>query len=279
MVESATVVRLVEILGLTVAAAYVYSLRRGGWREYLAVAMGGFLAEESSMLLYGYYGYSEDWLLSLHRTPVAVFLIWPLVILSSLSLVRAAAPELSRAKVALLTSLLVVYETLVIEPTATRAGLWWWKDGGYFGVPVLGVLGWGIFGAAAALVLPRRAPMRGWDLLWRPLLMAALTQAVLAPLAFPSIAWEIRIPLSTDAYAWIVGGLAALLCPVAYALRRRVVITYRDIAVKVAGAAIFFGLIYGLWLEPFVGFCSLVPLPYLVVARLRRAPALSTRSV
>ena len=92
----------------------------------------------------------------------------PPLVLTSLALVRRA-PGLGRGATALATAALVAWDTLVIEPVATRAGLWWWKDGGYFGVPVLGVLGWGIFAGAAALVLGRDALPRGVRLLWAPL--------------------------------------------------------------------------------------------------------------
>jgi hypothetical protein len=261
--------RAVEIAGLAVAAAYLWHLRRGdAWREYAVLAVAGLLAEESSMFLYGYYGYGDAWLLQVHRTPLAVALIWPVVVLTSLSLVRRAA-GISRAAAAGWTAALVLYDTLVLEPVATGAGLWWWKDGGYFGVPVLGVLGWGIFAAAAAVVLWRSQPARGLRLLLQPLLIVALTQAFLAPLAFPSIADDVTLPISREGYAWGVAALSVLGLPLAWWLRRRVLVAPRHIAFKVAGAAIFFALLYGLWLEPLVGFASLVPLPYLVLTLFR----------
>lgn len=261
MVDARTIAPVVEVLGVALAALWVW---RYGWREYAVVALAGLYAEESSMLLYEYYGYGDVWTLMLHRTPVAVAAIWPLVVLSSLAVVRRAAAR-SRVATALATGALVVYDTLVMEPVATAAGLWSWRAGSYFGVPVLGVLGWGIFAAFAAAAVSWRLPIRAVDLLWRPAAIAALTQAVLAPAAVPSIAWDVRIPLSDDAYAGIVAAVALLLVPAALRLRSRLRLTLSDIAFKVTGAAIFFALIYGYWLVPFVGFCSLVPLPYLVL--------------
>jgi hypothetical protein len=273
-VDPSLVTHLVEAAGLALAAAYLYRGRHGAWREYALVALAGWLAEESSMLLYGYYGYAEEWGVWLHRTPLAVVAIWPMVVLTSLAIVRRAG-ALPRVWLALLTAGLVVYDTLVMEPVATSLGLWWWRDGSYFGVPVLGLVGWGIFAAATALVLSSRRPIRPADFLWRPVAIAVLTQAILAPLALPSIHLQITLPISEPGYAWGIAILAALLLPVAWRLRGRLNLRLRDIAFKVAGAALFFALIYGFWLEPFVGFCSLLPLPYLALTlgRSRRAEA------
>jgi hypothetical protein len=266
--DPTVVTRAIEILGLLLAAAFLWRARRGGWREYAVVALAGFLAEESSMLLYGYYGYANQWALVLDRTPLAVALLWPVVVLSSLSLVRLS-PGLGRPAAILWTAALVTWDTLVVEPVATNAGLWWWRDGGYFGVPVLGVLGWGFFAAAAAAVLWNRRRIAAIDFLTLPVVIAALTQAVLAPLAFPAIAYDWTVPLSREGYAWLVGGLAVALVPVAWRLRRRVRVELQHIAFKVAGAAMFFGLLYGLWIAPLVVFCSLVPVPYWFVLELR----------
>jgi hypothetical protein len=268
-VDPSVVTPLVEAAGLGLAAAFVCCGRQGAWREYTVVALAGWLGEESSMLLYGYYGYAPEWVVWLHETPLAVVAIWPMVVLTSLAIARRAGP-LPRVGLAFLTAGLVIYDTLVMEPVATRLGLWWWRDGSYFGVPALGVVGWGIFAAAAALVLSLRRPIRSWDLLWRPVVIAVFTQAILAPLAFASLHLEIALPVSESGYAWGIAALGVLLLAVAWRLRKRLDLRFGHIAFKVAGAALFFTLLYGFWLEPFVGFCSLLPLPYLVLTLGRR---------
>ncbi|NOZ01223.1 MAG: hypothetical protein GXP54_04960, partial [Deltaproteobacteria bacterium] len=80
----------VEPAALFVMAAY-FAIRfwRGGsagWAfvwDYALVAPAAWLAEDSCIRMFGFYGYADGWHLFLDRVPVMVALIWPLVILSA----------------------------------------------------------------------------------------------------------------------------------------------------------------------------------------------------
>jgi hypothetical protein len=265
-----TALSVIEAASLAIALFVALRCARdGSWPALAALVVAGWLGEEASMALYGYYGYSDRWLLVLHRTPLAVALVWPLVVLSSIEVVRRVVPWRRRAawphgRAALVVGALVVYDALVLEPVATRLGLWWWRGGSYFGVPALGLLGWGIFGACASYVLSRcgaeRSPPRA--LLAAPL-AALATQAILAPLVCGALRLGLRVPLSESAWAVGVGGLGLALCPLAHRLRPLVEIRFADLDVKVAGSALFFASVYALRLWPFALYCSTVPLPYL----------------
>ncbi|MCZ7586676.1 MAG: hypothetical protein M5R36_26920 [Deltaproteobacteria bacterium] len=76
---------------------------------------------------------------------------------------------------------MVAFEAALIEVACANAGLWTWRGAGVFGVPFIGILGWGCFacGVLAALeFLPGRklalAPLLGFatthgllQILWR----------------------------------------------------------------------------------------------------------------
>src|SRR5262249_12701740 len=96
---------------------------------------------------YGFYQYSTlAWSMFVDRVPLLVALIWPVVIDSAHQLAGGRAR---------FTFVIVLADAALIEPIAARAGLWAWNEPGLFGVPFIGMLGWGLFAAAASTLLRR----------------------------------------------------------------------------------------------------------------------------
>jgi len=146
-------VPLVELLSAGIVALYLTHRCREAPRalpvlfRYLTVAAAAFLGEDSCIRLYGFYHYAPAWTLFLDQVPLLVALIWPAVIDSAWSIARPLVASPRRA--ALLAAGIVAADAPLIEPIAVRAGLWEWHRPGLFGVPVVGILGWGFFALAA----------------------------------------------------------------------------------------------------------------------------------
>ncbi len=152
--------RLFEILCaativLTLAAMSRGRAVKGLVVEYAALALAGFLGEESMIALYRFYTYAPGWDLRILDVPVLVPLIWPLVVLSARDVVAAfaATRPMSILARASLVGALVVFDASLVEVVAVRAGLWSWVEPGHLGVPLVGIAGWGFFAFWA--VLPR----------------------------------------------------------------------------------------------------------------------------
>lgn len=135
--------------------------------DYAALALAGWVGEDTCIRLYRYYGYAESWHLRVDQVPLLVPLIWPLVILSARDFVdgvtglRAHALPLGRAiRVAGLVALVVVFDAALIEVISVKAGYWSWAEPGHVGVPVFGILGWGFFAWPAMTLLGSQLPGR-----------------------------------------------------------------------------------------------------------------------
>lgn len=150
----------VAVVTLTLAAM----ARARGWplllRDYIFLAAGAWLGEDTCVALYRFYAYAPGWHIRLHHVPVLVPLIWPLVILSARDVVSALWPSLHvrRALHACAVGALVVFDASLVEVVAVRAGLWSWAEAGHLGVPIIGILGWGFFAAGADVGLSSRRP-------------------------------------------------------------------------------------------------------------------------
>lgn len=199
----------VELASAGIIALFVIvRVRREGFAlagRLAALALAAFIAEQSVISAYGFYGYTrEAWLLMAGDVPVAVALTWAVVLESASDLLRVR--EGSAARAALLGGLLVLSDAAFIEPIAVRAGLWAWTHAGPFDVPLIGILGWALFAAAALGVL--RA---GWPPL--PTLLGLLAGAPLVTHAGLLASWWSLLrwlPPPSDAAATLVVWLVAL---------------------------------------------------------------------
>lgn len=244
-------------------------------RRVALTAAASFVAEDTCMRLYGFYAYNPRWVPFLDRLPLMVALIWPGVVLSSQELATRLLGEGRRRWVPLVGAVLVVCDASFMEPLAVKAGLWRWFEPGFFGVPPVGVLGWGLFAGAAMALFERndrqaRSGLHDGALL---LLAPAFTHLGLLAAWWGALRWfNDPIPgWAAAGAAWTLGlGLTAL------SLRHRAsrLVPLGAMATRVPAALFFFGL---LWLHgrsdlPLVVFALAFAPPYLSLCRVSLPP-------
>jgi len=118
----------------------------------LLLSASAWAAEESAILFYGFYHYSPQWSLFLHRVPLVIVLIWPAVIHSGWDMASQILPDSRRLR-PLLAGVIVCADAGLIEPLAVQAGLWDWELSGIFHVPPVAILGWGGYAFLCVLTL------------------------------------------------------------------------------------------------------------------------------
>ena len=178
----------------------------GGLRTFLRdaalIGAAGWLAEDLCIRLFSFYGYAPGWTARLDRVPLLIGVIWPFVILSARDVARALWGE--GRWLPLAAGALIVFDAALVEPVAVRAGLWSWSESALFGVPLIGLAGWGAFGAIC-LVLLRWKP---WAV---PLLAPPLVNAALVVLWWGGFRWGPRQELPTTAPLLLAFAAAAAL--------------------------------------------------------------------
>ncbi len=201
---------LIECACVAILGLYAWVHRRDeGWlRDAALLSMAGWMSEETCIRAYDFYQYAPRWHAQLGHVPLLIAAIWPAIVLSARAVARTllpAAPGAHEAwRLSLLTGALVVFDASLIEPIAVRAGLWSWNEPGLFTVPVIGILGWGFFAAAATHVLERT---RG---AWRLTVLALApiaTHAVLLAAWWGLFRWVLRAPIEP---AWGIAVIAAV---------------------------------------------------------------------
>ncbi|MDI3281793.1 carotenoid biosynthesis protein [Polyangium sp. 15x6] len=123
--------------------------------DYAALAVAGWIGEETCVAFYEYYHYAMGWHVRLDRVPILVPLIWPLVILSAREVAACVWPRIERLR-PLVVFAIVAFDASLVEVIAVRAGLWSWAEAGHLGVPIIGIVGWGYFAIGADLALSGR---------------------------------------------------------------------------------------------------------------------------
>jgi hypothetical protein len=212
----------------------------------LCLACAAWVGEDSVIRAYAFYGYAPGWSIFLDRVPLLIVAIWPVVVDSAHVLARVLVPRAGRAsRVALVGGLIVLADASLIEPIAVRTHLWSWSAENaraVFDVPVIGILGWAYFAAAAILVL-ERLEMRG-----APAYADSAVIAV-APLAAHAILgatwWCAFRWLGAGLAEWVIPALAWVVAvPVTLgAWRRRMDVPVRVVMARAPGAAFFFALL------------------------------------
>lgn len=230
-----------ELSCVAILALYAWLHREEpGWlREVAWLAVAALVGEDSCIRLYGFYQYAPGWHLRVDHVPVLIAVIWPAVVLSARTIARVLlAGRGGPAALALLTGALVVFDASLIEPIAVAAGLWSWNEPGVFGVPVVGILGWGFFAAAATWLL-ERLPVRAQGAV--ALIAPLATHAMLLVAWWGLFRWTLRTPVAP---AIAVGAVAAasLAYSVAVRLRRAGQPRYETLS-RVAATAFFAALL------------------------------------
>ncbi len=196
--------------------------RRLALASILAIMVSAWAAEDTSIRRYEMYAYPDSWWPILDRVPLLVVLIWPLVVLTARQVAGGLFPGGTPIRRALAVGAIVWSDASLIETVAVAAGLWRWAEGGYLGVPLIGLFGWAAYAFAAAWMLERFAGGMVGPRPWRarilvPVLAVGLThlQLVAAWWAFFRHALRSELP---PGLAWVV--LAAL-AALTLGLRRR----------------------------------------------------------
>lgn len=240
----------VELLAVAIVLLYLVvrgrPARGGGARlllRLLVLGAAAAVAENSCIVLYGFYTYSPDWSLFVGRVPLMVALIWPVVIQSAWDLARGVSGGRAAAGVALAAGL-VLADASLIEPVAVQAGLWVWHEPGLFAVPPIGILGWAYFAAACLAILAwveRRGLHPAAELLVLLLAPLACHAALLASwwgllrwVSQPLPPWPAAVAL------WLT---ALVLAWRVLRLRLRARVRLDDMLVRVPPAALFFALL------------------------------------
>jgi hypothetical protein len=271
--------RAIELAALAIVALFVAVRLRGpeprAFVARLAILMvASWVGEDSCIRAYEFYGYDPGWSLFIDKVPLAIVLIWPIVIHSAWDLARCLLGDGRRAA-ALVAAAFVLADASMIEPIAVHAGLWRWTEPGVFQVPPIGILGWS-FHAGWCLLCFGENERAGRGLL------ADVAAIVVAPLGTHSCLvaswWAlfrwVNVPLSPwpfVALAWCASlALAARSLRVGARLR----VPLRDILSRVP-AALFFFVLLGLYArsEPaLIAYAFAFAPPYLTLIRWGAAP-------
>lgn len=268
---------IVEPASLAILGYFLYVMARGSLlagspdgrpramrpvlQDIVTLSAAAWVAEVSCIRLYGFYQYDAPWVLFLDVMPVLVALIWPFVLLSARELVHRARLGGVGAVFAM-----VLYDAALIEPVAVKAGLWSWNEPGLFGVPVIGILGWAIFGAFAVACLDR-LPRRYLAL---TILIAPLgTHLVLLASWWGALRWILRAPIAPELAAAVALGLAVVLGLVVR--RRGTRVGLEVMAPRICAAILFFVLLFlrGSELVPLMVYGCTFSIPYLLATRWR----------
>jgi hypothetical protein len=132
---------------IAVALAFDHARRALGTAraaaEMAALAVYGFTVELVAMTLFASHAYSASWWAQPLGVPLAVAAVWSAVIVSAMSVAgRHESTALGRAVTA---AVVAVALDLLIDPVATRAGLWrWTPPGPWLGVPIGNFVGWSV---------------------------------------------------------------------------------------------------------------------------------------
>jgi hypothetical protein len=202
----------------------------------VTIAIAAWAAEETSILRYRFYGYPDTWVPKIDEMPLLVAFIWPMVILSSRSIVEVLFPNLSIVRKTCAVGVAVVIDATLVETVAVASGLWGWVEGGYLGAPLIGMLGWGAFAAAMTYSLEHpKIP------LWlTPLTALAGTHLLLVILWWAFFRHALRGELPT----WSVYiGVAAILALAAWLRSRGRLIPILLTVPRVAATSVFVALL------------------------------------
>lgn len=175
--------------------------------RFVLLAGAAWLAEETCILLYGFYAYSPKWNLFLGHVPAVVVAAWPAVVVSARDLTSQLMDPKNRL-MPLAAAALVGADAALIEPVAVNAGLWSWQAPGIFGVPPIAILGWAYFALGCNLLLTRYEGerMSGGRALALLVLPGLLAHALLLATWWGALRWvsgPVNPALATGA-AWAV---------------------------------------------------------------------------
>jgi len=172
--------------------------RKMFFTRFVHIAMASWLAENTCIHLYGFYFYDERWHVFIDQVPLAIILIWPVVILSLWDILRYL--RVSEKRLPVLLGMAVFADAFFVESVAVHAGLWRWTQEGPFAVPVIGILGWAFFATAAAKFLVQRQPKDVTRVFLRIILVVLATHMALLVTWWGALRW---LPFLGRTELWI----------------------------------------------------------------------------
>lgn len=242
--------------------------------DYGALAVAGWIGEETCVRFYGYYHYATHWHVRLDMVPILVPLIWPLVILSARDVAKSVWPGITKIR-PLVVLAVVAFDASLVEVIAVRAGFWSWADPGHLGVPIIGILGWGYFALGADWALSMRPfsrePTRIERFVSTLVLAPLVTHALIQLTWWGFFRWAQRNALG-NASLWglAVISLGVLAC-VVMARRRGAGIPISVGMPRMVAASLFFALLVStapadipLWMHT-----TAIAVPYLAASKFR----------
>jgi hypothetical protein len=199
--------------------------RRAVLLRMAALAVAGWLAEQSMIRAHGYYFYPPGLSLQVGHVPLVVIVAWPVVLEGAFGIARRVTPDPWARVIA--TAVLVGCFAAVWQPLALHLQLVRWNATGPFGVPPIGMLGAAIFGGATArLVLEHENDTPIGTL-------ADVLAAVGATHLFVLASWHAglwRLERATEPAAMLVGAAIVGLGAVVIFARRPVLLPRRILA-------------------------------------------------
>ena len=235
----------VELAALGIMAFYFgMRFRRGRssglafLREFALIAPAAWVAEDTCIHAYAFYAYDPRWHVFADRMPLLVAAIWPFVIISARELAQRLYPGRLSHRV-LTGAAIVIFDATLMECVAVSSGLWRWFEPGPFGVPLMGIFGWGCFAAATILlleVLPRRVHVLV------VVLAPLLTHGLLLVTWWGFFRW-VTAPIPSWPFAVAAILLSAVLTVQSLRWRRITTIPLDEMLARMVAASLFFALL------------------------------------
>jgi len=240
------------------------------------LVVASWLAEDTAIRAYGFYFYDARWSLFVDKVPVAIVMIWPVVIHSAWDLARHLLGAGHR-HVVWLGSALVLADAALIEPVSVASGLWRWTEPGIFGVPPIGILGWVFHAGLCMAVLERAQGRRAKELL--TLFTPVGTHALLLGGWWGLFRW-VNGTLAVPACVGALWGLSALVLWQSVRTKARTRVPLGEFLLRVPAALFFFVLlgIYGRGQPLLIAWTLAFAPPYCSLLDLRKRPRTEARS-
>jgi hypothetical protein len=242
-------VSALEASALAIVALYVIvRARLGPDPRRLLLRLGllvvaSWLCEDSCIRAYGFYAYSPRWSLFIDRVPLAIVLIWPVVIHSGWELCGYLLGHGHRL-LPLAGAALIFADASLIEPVAVCSGLWRWTEPGLFAVPPIGILGWALYAGLAMAVLAHNARAGRRALADAAVLLVAPAglHLLLCASWWGLLRWVSR-PLPPWPAVAIVWAASLLLTGLSLGREARLRVPLGAMLLRAPAAAFFFGLL------------------------------------
>jgi hypothetical protein len=104
----------------------------------------GFALEWTAMAVFSAYRYNDGWTVAPAGVPLAIAVMWAAIILAAMALSVRVGGHSPLARAATAAALAIALD-LLMEPTASRLGLWrWTPPGPWLEVPIGNFVGWAV---------------------------------------------------------------------------------------------------------------------------------------